>query len=114
MKHRVYCVFDQAARAYLPPFILHSDDLAARVFGDAVNESGHQFNKHPEDYSLYRIGDYDDSVALLIAERIHLVTTGLMAKKSLPGAQGNGELFPDLGEQETQLMRRLEEKGGDL
>ena len=30
-----------------------------------VNEPGHQFAKHPEDYSLYEIGLFDNSTALL-------------------------------------------------
>ena len=80
MRHKVFSVFDQAAFAYLPPFTLHSDAVAARVFGDCVNSQDHQFAKHPGDYALYRIGTFDDSNCKLEAELpIHLVTTGIMA-----------------------------------
>jgi hypothetical protein len=31
-----------------------------RHFGDAVNDQSTMFNKHPEDYALYELGEYDD------------------------------------------------------
>lgn len=114
MKHKMFSVYDQAAHAYLPPFILHSDALAARIFGDCVNASDHQFAKHPGDYALYRIGSFDDAACKLEAEvPIHLVTTGIMAKVPASRA-GNGELFPELGEAESALIEHVELKGGDL
>lgn len=114
MKHNVYVVFDQAAGAFLPPWCMHSDAMASRVFGDCVNSKDHQFAAHPGDYSLYRVGEFHDSNAQLVATiPIHLVTTGLMSKVGSSGV-GNGDLFPELGEQETAIVRHLEERGGDL
>lgn len=107
MKHSMFSVFDQAAGAFLPPFILHSDGLAARVFGDCVSSKDHQFGQHPGDYALYRIGSFEDGKAELQPELpIHLVTTGLMARVAKP----EFEVFPELGNGETQLMRHLDER----
>lgn len=60
MINMAYSVYDSAANAYLPPFFIHSEKMAMRSFQDAVNDQSHQFNKHPEDYILHRIGTFDD------------------------------------------------------
>lgn len=64
MLHKVFCVFDGKALAYLPPFILPEVGMASRVFGDCVNSDDHQFGKHPEDYTLFLIGSYDDRTGM--------------------------------------------------
>ncbi len=30
---------------------------------ESCNDAGHQFNKHPEDFTLFELGTYDDSSA---------------------------------------------------
>lgn len=61
MKHSMFSVYDQKADAFLPPFVMHNDALAVRVFADCCNAKDHQFGKHPEDYALYNLGVFDDS-----------------------------------------------------
>ncbi|WNK13825.1 MAG: hypothetical protein [Microvirus sp.] len=61
MKLNVYAIFDNAARAYLPPFFLLRDTMAIRSFTEAVNSKDHPLNKFPQDYSLFRLGSFDDS-----------------------------------------------------
>ncbi len=63
MKHKVFCVYDSAADAYLPPFFLPEQGQAIRVFGDCVNSADHQFGKHPGDYTLFFLGSFDDRSA---------------------------------------------------
>lgn len=60
MKHRMFTVYDTKAKAYLPPFFLHREEMATRSFKDCVNSATHQFGKHPEDYTLYCVGTFDD------------------------------------------------------
>lgn len=62
MMHKVYSVYDQAAKAFLPPFCLRNDQQAIRTFKDCVNSPNHQFNAHPEDYSLYLMGEFNDAL----------------------------------------------------
>lgn len=64
MIHQVYAVFDHAAKAFLPPFLLRNDGQATRAFSDAVNSKNHQFNEHPGDYNLFLIGTFDDTTAV--------------------------------------------------
>ncbi len=60
MNHRIFVIFDAKARAYLPPFFLPEAGQATRAFSDMVNNPEHQFGLHPEDYTLFEIGTFDD------------------------------------------------------
>ncbi len=81
MKLKIFTVYDTKALAYLPPFFLPNELMAKRVFGDMADDINHQFGKHPEDYSLYEMGDFDDGKAKfeISAKAPILLITGLMA-----------------------------------
>ena len=68
MRLNVYTIFDSAAGAYMRPFFMQSDGQALRSFTDIATDKDHEIGKHPEDYSLYRIGTYDDNVGRLVPE----------------------------------------------
>jgi len=68
MKINVYSVFDSKAAVFANPFYMANDAVALRGFAGAVNSPESMLYKHPEDYSLYRLGTFDDSVGLLVAE----------------------------------------------
>ena len=68
MEHNIFTVFDQKAKAYLPPFFLPRPEMALRVFTDCVNDPTHQFGKHPADYTLLQLGDYDDDTREVLTE----------------------------------------------
>lgn len=66
---KVYAVFDAKVKLFGRPFTDMSDDAAIRNFSDAVNENGNPNNlwaKHPEDFSLFKIGDYNEDLGKLI------------------------------------------------
>lgn len=65
MRHRAFAVFDQKAVAYLPPFFMPEVGMATRAFGDMINDPGHMFGKHPEDFILYELGLFDDNQGML-------------------------------------------------
>ena len=62
---KMFSVFDAKADAFLPPFFLHNNGLALRTFGDACNMKDHQFGKHPEDYTLFELGAFEDGSGTL-------------------------------------------------
>jgi len=66
MIHKLFSIHDAKANAYLPPFILPRVEMAERVFGDAINSEDHQFGKHPDDYTLFELGSFDDHTAMYI------------------------------------------------
>jgi len=70
MKLVIFSVYDLKAKAYLPPFFLPKEEMAVRVFTDCVNDPTHQFSKHPNDYTLFKLGDFNDDTGELFPESI--------------------------------------------
>jgi len=64
---KIYAVHDIKAESYLQPFFAGTDGLAIRMFQAAANDQEHQFWKYAEDYSLYRIGEWDESTGVVHA-----------------------------------------------
>lgn len=58
MNKLVFTILDKAAGAFLDPFFSPTVETAARGFRELVQTPDHQFNKFPEDYSLYCIGKF--------------------------------------------------------
>lgn len=64
MKLEVFTVFDEKTKAYMRPFYDVSKGSAIRAFADTVNgDDQHPFRKHPEDYTLFHLGAFDDGHA---------------------------------------------------
>ncbi len=82
MKHKIFTVFDVKAQAYLPPWCMPERGMAVRVFSDCVNSDEHQFGKHPGDYTLFELGIWDDSVAILTTQAGSKVCNGLECVRS--------------------------------
>lgn len=61
MRQNFYSVFDSKLVSFTPPFQALRDEAAIRQFGDWVNDTNPQntLAKHPEDYSLFRVGWFD-------------------------------------------------------
>lgn len=63
MKKPMYTITDRVSRTYWTPFAAHNDEDAKRAISNAVNQpSDNDIFLHPEDFDLYRIGIFDDSV----------------------------------------------------
>jgi len=60
MIQQLFCVYDEKAEAYLPPFFVPTKGIATRAFSDCINSKDHQFGKHPADYSLFFLGEWTD------------------------------------------------------
>lgn len=61
MKSKVYTVYDSKVESYMNPFLMQTKGQAIRAFADSVNDEKTQFYKHPEDFTLFEIGEYDDA-----------------------------------------------------
>lgn len=84
MKTNVYGVFDSKANAYLQPFFANTDGLATRSFIGALTDENHAFCKHSADYTLFRLGDFDDEQGILVAcEPLVNLGNGLQLKNSI-------------------------------
>lgn len=60
---KIFTVYDSKAEAFLQPFLFSSTGQALRAFADSVADSNHQFARHPEDFTLFELGTYDDNGA---------------------------------------------------
>ncbi len=77
MKHNVYSIFDQASGLYSRPFFDGSDASATRMFSEIATDAEHPVGKHPEDYTLFRLGIFDDENGDLITEINSSLATAL-------------------------------------
>jgi len=60
---KVVSVYDSAAAVYSNPVYAVSKGAALRSFMDAVADPNSAFAKHPEHYSLFDLGEFDESTA---------------------------------------------------
>ena len=60
MKILMFSVYDSKASAYMQPIFMQSLGTAIRAFEDTMEDPNHQFKKHPEDFTLFHIGSFDD------------------------------------------------------
>lgn len=65
---KIYTVFDAAVQAYGQPFFCRANGEAIRTFSDAVNDSQSAFFKHPNDFALYALGEFDQSSGAIVAQ----------------------------------------------
>ena len=92
MIYYVFSVHDSKAEAFLPPFILPKEAQALRLFSDCINSDSHQFGQNPEDYSLFRLGTFNDEDGQYLLERTqHCLGNGVSFLKSNPEIRGNGQ-----------------------
>lgn len=89
MKVKLYSVFDSKTATFGQPHCMLSDAAAIRTFSDNVNSpnENNAWFKHPEDYSLFYIGIFDDESAEL--ERVfpvNLVTASALKSLSVPNS----------------------------
>lgn len=73
MIHTIFTIQDAKAKAFLPPFTLPELGMAVRTFTDCVNNPEHAFGAHPQDYTLFTLGKFDDSTAQYKLEQSPLV-----------------------------------------
>lgn len=66
MKLFVYAVHDVKAGTFMTPFFMQSNGAAIRSFFDAVKDTNHPISKHPEDYTLFHVGTWDDDSGQLV------------------------------------------------
>lgn len=60
MRLMMFGVWDDKVGAFAPPFFAVAKGQASRMFGDWVNDPNTPLNRHPEDYRLHVLGEFDD------------------------------------------------------
>jgi hypothetical protein len=62
---KVFSIFDSKVGAYMKPVFVISKGEIIRSFQEAVNDKSGNSNlaKYPQDFTLFEIGEFDDSSA---------------------------------------------------
>lgn len=58
---KVFAVLDHKVGLYMQPFHMESEGQAIRSFTDAVNSGETIFHRHPGDFTLYCLGEFNDT-----------------------------------------------------
>ena len=64
----IFSIYDEKAEVYNTPFFQGTVGMALRSFQELVRDNESMLFKYPEDYILYRIGEYDDKTGQIISE----------------------------------------------
>lgn len=87
MIHQAFAIKDTKAAAFAPPFFMPRMEAAVRAFTDACSGGDTMLTKHPDDFALYCIGEYDDARGLLLGiDDPRFVIT---ARAAVDGARGS-------------------------
>lgn len=62
---QAFAVYDQAANAYLGPWLFPTTAVALRAFEQTVADENSDFHKHAADYTIFRIGEWNTELASL-------------------------------------------------
>lgn len=101
MKLNAYSIYDKAVQAYARVFFLRTDAEAKRGFTGIALDAEGDIARKPEDYTLFRIGEFDDGTGELVAcdpfpvARAHEVIAESQARDQrqfdvVEGGQANG------------------------
>ncbi len=77
MKVQLYAIFDMCSGAYEKPFFSTADDLVRREFLNAATAADTPIAQHPKDYSLWRLGNFDDNTGEVKNENNECLCTAL-------------------------------------
>jgi len=69
MTYYTFSIYDVKAQNYHIPYNLKNEAIAIREFADIVNDPQTSIYKHPEDYTLFKIGTWDDQNAQFKLEK---------------------------------------------
>ncbi len=94
MIHKMFVIYDSKANAYMQPWFLTQNGMAVRAFSDCVNSDDHNFSRHPEDYTLFSLGEFDDQTAKITRAEPISLGNGVQYKKTIQQTDMfNAEVF---------------------
>jgi len=73
MKLQAYCLRDTKAEVFAAPFFVPREAIALRAVGQMAQNPHTDVAQYPQDFLLYRVGEYDTDTALLTPCTVELV-----------------------------------------
>lgn len=90
-------VYDSQADVFMRPFFARSLPDAERSFGDAVRHPDSDYGKHPHDYSLFRVAQWDDVTGVVVGDKapLHICNAVAMFPADHPNLQNVSRVVPN-------------------
>lgn len=79
IKKNLYAIIDTASGVYDGPFKGITDSQMIRVFADLCMDAEHPIGAHPEDYSLIKVGTWNEGTGEVTDLQNTTMITGLEA-----------------------------------
>ncbi len=80
-----YTIWDSKADAYITPFFSVNDEVAIRSFSSACTDEGHDFYRHAEDYTLFRVATFNQADGDTILENMTVIARAHELKEKANG-----------------------------
>lgn len=81
-KLRMFSVYDSKVQAYMNPWIARTVAEAQRSWVQACNDGQSMMSKHPADYTLFQVGEFDEETGEILPLKAHAsISTGLEARR---------------------------------
>ena len=91
MISKIFAVKDVKIGIYHKPFSDPHEQNAVRIFAAAVNDEQTSIFKNPEDYELYKIGEYNDENAKLKPVGPEFITNSISLVKGYENGKDSGK-----------------------
>lgn len=74
MNYSVYYIRDAVLNAFEPPFVALHDAAASRTFRNLLEDEKSPFFINRDDYSLWRVGEFDSLAGLTASAPVRLMS----------------------------------------
>lgn len=66
MNLKAFSILDTKADTFNTPFFMKTTGEAVRAFADLVNDPQSMINRHPDDFRLFHVGDFDQELGRFV------------------------------------------------
>lgn len=81
MIYKVFSIFDSKAAVFERPYFAPTTGAGIRTFQDACADPQTMLHRHPEDFHLFEIGEYDDQTGAMASTQPQSLGTAAMFKE---------------------------------
>jgi len=87
METKIFAIWDDAAKAYMQPFVRPTTGLAIRDFTNLVNDPQSVVSRHTASFTLFQLGTWDDSNGAFKNDNTVVLSALQVKETPIPGAQ---------------------------
>lgn len=98
---KAYSIYDNKALSYNAPWFTHTDGAAVRSLRDLVNEPNNNVSRHPGDFVMYCVGEFDDQTGIftLCSPLRHVMDAQALVELP-PNTDGSQRVFDEFFKKE--------------